>query len=128
MNYLFLMIGLFTHGTMAFAAEAGYMSGVYIDNQSTFGRIAGALPDWGLVLIPVALAIVIGCRALAEILLLLKDVIPGDTEIKAAQTLRRVADIGAKILAYVGVGVPKKIVEEKVAAKAKEAEQPKVES
>ena len=52
------------------------------------------------------------CRGISEVLLVLKDKIPGDWDNTAIKWLQKIAEILGKALGYIGVGMPKKMVAE----------------
>lgn len=102
--------------SIALASETGgYMQGEYIQDPDKFDAMMGNLPDWAPVLISVLLSLMLLFRVLSEILLVLADKIPGDTDKKAAGYLKSISTWLGHLLGQVGVGMPKVMVMEKAA-------------
>jgi hypothetical protein len=110
MNRIFLFFVAFC----STIAMAQYMDGKYIADSGAWQRFLDYSPSWLIVGIPFALGILIFCRALAEILFLIKDKTENAYDNKIYDILMKFIEILAKVLGTIGIGQPKTMLLEKV--------------
>jgi hypothetical protein len=105
------------------AVDGGYMTErTYIADPSLYDRFVQAAPEWLVGGIPIAIAVMLLCRVLAEMLIALSKKTSTTADDKAAAILSKVSWAIAKALSWIGVGVPKAILEEKLTAALKQPE------
>ena len=120
MTLMFLVIfGVVS--TAALGQEGGYMTGTYISDPTLWDRFVSVAPDWLIVGVPFIVAVMVACRGLSEALLVVKDKTETNLDNKIYAVLNTVTGLLGKALGYIGVGMPKKMMVEKV-DKAKEKE------
>lgn len=111
-NLLFILIWSFLNET-AICQEAGYSTSNYISDAGLYQRFVDAAPSWLIVAVPILIGILLLCRALAEILFIFKDATANVWDNKAWSIVTKTADILARVLGQIGVGMPKQMIIEK---------------
>lgn len=96
----------------------GYLTGngSYIADPTLFERFTKAAPDWVIALVPMLIAAMFIFRGLAEVLLWVSKRTASKGDDKAYEILSVASYWMARVLSWVGVGVPKILLVEKAEA------------
>jgi hypothetical protein len=121
MKFLAFLVSMLVSALAVAQEAATYLGNEYIADPTLWSRFVSVAPDWLLVGIPFVVAVMLAARGASEALLAIKDKTETNLDNKAYSILNMVSSILGKGLGYIGVGMPKKMIEEK----AKKAEDSK---
>lgn len=94
---------------------ASYLGQEYISDPTLWSRFISVAPDWLIVGVPFIVAVMVAARGASEALLVIKDKTATNVDNKIYSVINMVSSILGKGLGYIGVGMPKKMIEEKAA-------------
>jgi len=111
MRYLLMVLLLVP--TYALAQAVGYAEATYITDATLYQRFIDAAPNWLVGLVPILVSILVGARALSEVLLIVAKKTETTADDKLLSYVSKFVGLLGKVLGQIGVGMPNKMVEAK---------------
>lgn len=109
------------------ATASGYLDGgAYIADATLYDKFVNAAPDWLVAIVPLMIAAMFVCRGLAEVLLWVSRRTESKSDDRVYELLSQASYTLARVLSWVGVGVPKMLLidkAERLAATKQETKQ-----
>lgn len=93
------------------SVPSGYMAeGVYIADPTLWDKFTKAAPEWLVAVVPMLVALMLICRAVSEALLLFAAKTQSNVDNQLAQILATVAALLGRLLGYIGIGMPRRMI------------------